>query len=120
MVSCPKRNSLSRTFMAIRQMFLFAALIVVALVSTNGFMVSQRLATNVKIHSPESRLSRGTLKMNFFEDAMRFFTNMKKEASAKHILIKGAGAVEKLNVIKAELVGVEDLSGAFSELASKV
>ena len=58
--------------------------------------------------------------MNFFEDAVRFFSNMKKEASAKHILIKGAGAVEKLNVIKAELVGVEDLSGAFSELASKV
>ena len=106
--------------MAIRQIFLIAALIVVALVSTDGFMVSQRLVTNARIQRPESRLNRGTLKMNFFEDAMRFFSNMKKEASAKHILIKGAGAVEKLNVIKAELVGVEDLSGAFSELASKV
>ena len=106
--------------MSIRQIFLFAALKVVALVSTDGFMVSQRLVTNARIQRPESRLSRGTIKMNFFEDAMRFFSNMKKEASAKHILIKGAGAVEKLNLIKAELVGVEDLSGAFSELASKV
>ena len=58
--------------------------------------------------------------MNFFEDAVRFFSNMKKEASAKHILIKGAGATDKLNILKAELAGVEDLSAAFSELASKV
>ena len=63
---------------------------------------------------------KSAIKMNFFEDAVRFFSNMKKEASAKHILIKGAGATEKLNILKAELVGVEDLSAAFSELASKV
>ena len=58
--------------------------------------------------------------MNFFEDAVRFFSNMKKEASAKHILIKGPDAVSKLMIIKGELEGVEDLSAAFSELAAKV
>ena len=58
--------------------------------------------------------------MNFFEDAVRFFSNMKKEASAKHILIKGPDAVSKLSIIKGELEGVEDLSAAFSDLAAKV
>ena len=58
--------------------------------------------------------------MNFLEDAVRFFSNMKKEASAKHILITGPGATEKLTVIKSELVGAEDLSAAFSVLASQV
>lgn len=58
--------------------------------------------------------------MNFFEDAVRFFSNMKKEASAKHILIKGSDAVSKLTIIKSELVGVDDLSAAFSDLAAKV
>ena len=58
--------------------------------------------------------------MNFFEDAVRFFSNMKKEASAKHILIKGSDAISKLTIIKSELVGVEDLSAAFSDLAAKV
>jgi hypothetical protein len=58
--------------------------------------------------------------MNFFEDAVRFFSNMKKEASAKHILISGPDAVSKLSIIKGELVGAEDLSEAFSVLAAKV
>ena len=41
--------------------------------------------------------------MNFFDDAFRFFTNMNKEASAKHILIKGQGASAKLELLKKEL-----------------
>ena len=63
---------------------------------------------------------RSSLQMNFFEDAFRFFANMKKEASAKHILIKGSDASVKLEILKKELAGAEDLSSAFSELASKV
>ena len=79
--------------------------------------------------------------MNFFSDAARFFSNMNKEASAKHILIKGQGkivcyfkndkcspylsilgATEKLKLLKEELssASAEELSSAFSELASKV
>jgi hypothetical protein len=34
---------------------------------------------------------KSSLKMNFFEDAFRFFSNLNKEASAKHILMKGPG-----------------------------
>ena len=60
------------------------------------------------------------LKMNFFEDAFKFFSNMKKEASAKHILISGPDASKKLEILKAELDGAEDKSAAFSEIASKV
>lgn len=60
------------------------------------------------------------LQMNFFDDAFRFFGNMNKEASAKHILIKGQGASAKLELLKKELEGASDLSAAFSELASKV
>ena len=64
---------------------------------------------------------RGTsLSMNLFEDAARFFSNMNKEASAKHILMKGPGASAKLEALKAELATAPDLSVAFSELASKV
>lgn len=58
--------------------------------------------------------------MNLFDDAFRFFTNMKKEASAKHILMKGPGAKAKLETLKADLMTAPDLSAAFSELASKV
>lgn len=58
--------------------------------------------------------------MNFFEDAARFFTNMNKEASAKHILMKGDDARTKLVTLKAELEQADDVSTAFSELASKV
>jgi hypothetical protein len=64
--------------------------------------------------------ARTDLKMNFFEDAFRFFTNMNKEASAKHILIKGPDASKKLELLKKELETAEDLSAAFSELAAKV
>ena len=64
--------------------------------------------------------NKNEMQMNFFEDAFRFFSNMKKEASAKHILIKGPDAVSKLNILKQELEGASDLSAAFSEVASKV
>ena len=40
---------------------------------------------------PNKNGRRTTLQMNFFEDAARFFSNLNKEASAKHILIKGPG-----------------------------
>lgn len=60
------------------------------------------------------------MQMNFFEDAFRFLSNMKKEASAKHILIKGPEASKKLQILKDELASATDVSAAFSELASKV
>lgn len=62
------------------------------------------------------------LQMNVFEDAFRFFTNLDKEASAKHILMTGTDAPDKLTLVKKELETVPptDLSTAFSELASKV
>ena len=69
---------------------------------------------------PSSVVRRNEMQMNFFEDAFRFFSNMKKEASAKHILIKGPDAVSKLQILKQELEGAADLSAAFSEVASKV
>ena len=58
--------------------------------------------------------------MSLLDDAFRFFTNMKKEASAKHILMKGPGATAKLELLKAELLKAPDVSAAFSELAQKV
>jgi hypothetical protein len=58
--------------------------------------------------------------MNFFEDAFKFVTNMKKEASAKHILISGADAYQKLEMLKTELESATEISTAFSELAAKV
>jgi hypothetical protein len=61
-----------------------------------------------------------SLKMNFFEDAFRFLSNMNKEASAKHILMSGPDASKKLELLKTELIGTPDVSSAFSELASKV
>ena len=40
---------------------------------------------------------KSSLKMNFFEDAFRYFNGLKKEASAKHILIKVLNMFFKLN-----------------------
>lgn len=60
------------------------------------------------------------LQMNVFGDAIRFFTNLNKEASASHILIKGTGASEKLKKIKEEIVSSENVMVAFSEIAKKV
>ena len=70
--------------------------------------------------SVERSTTRTQLEMNFFNDAVRFFSNMNKEASAKHILIKGSGAEAKCQEYAASLEGAEDLSTAFSELAAKV
>ena len=58
--------------------------------------------------------------MNFLGDAFRFFKNMKKEASAKHILVKGPDASSKLQILKEELESAEDISTAFSDIAAKV
>ncbi len=76
--------------------------------------------------------------MNFFGDAIRFFTNLNKEASAKHILIKASGSYfliffdvvlfeitiadgdKKLELVKAEINAAEDKSETFSQLATKV
>jgi len=70
--------------------------------------------------SLQYRQSPHTLQMNVFSDAVRFFTNMNKEASAKHILMSGPEAFNKLNVLKEELSTATDVSAAFSELAAKV
>ena len=61
-----------------------------------------------------------TISMNIVSDAFRFFSNMNKEASAKHILMSGPNANDKLSLLKGELDAAEDLSNAFSELAAKV
>ena len=74
-------------------------------------------------HVPRTvRRSHVALEMNIVQDAFRFFTNLKKEASAKHILKTGANANQQLTVLKKELEGLkgEELSNAFSELAAKV
>ena len=99
--------------------FLQIVLIAAIISISHGFMVSTSRAFAVSNVRQQS-ISRSTISMNFFEDAVRFFSNMKKEASAKHILIKGPDAASKLAIIKGELEGVEDLSAAFSELAAKV
>jgi peptidyl-prolyl cis-trans isomerase C len=100
-------------------------LVVLMLVSmVQGFVApssrSTRGLVNVGTRLQAPSIRRSDLQMNFFEDAVRFFSNMKKEASAKHILIKGADASSKLEILKKELEGADDLSAAFSELASKV
>lgn len=69
-------------------------------------------------HCIDKRVS--SLSMNVVEDAFRFFTNLNKEASAKHILIRGPSATEKLLKIKEEIESADDISIAFSEIASKV
>eukprot|EP01031_Cornospumella_fuschlensis_P050978 gene50978-62344_t len=58
--------------------------------------------------------------MNFFGDALRFFTNLNKEASARHILMTGPDAASKLQVLKKELEDAPNLEPAFAELAAKV
>ena len=78
-----------------------------------------KLPTSCSIMRIAGSTAKG-VKMSIFEDAFRFFSNMSKEASAKHILIKGPGASDKLQRIKIELDGAEDVSVAFSEVASKV
>ena len=82
---------------------------------------SKIYSNHVNSYSPSPSRSRNSVvKMNFFEDATRFFTNLNKEASAKHILMTGPDASKKLSILKTELESSEDISAAFSELASKV
>lgn len=105
-------------------MLLILCIFASCLLVTNGFTLSSSSkvrTSNTLTTSPRRDVQRTSeLRMNIVNDAFRFFSNMNKEASAKHILISGPEAVSKLNLIKNELVGVEDLSNAFSELASKV
>ena len=61
-----------------------------------------------------------SLQMNFFNDAFRYFTNLNKEASAKHILIKGPDGASKCLELKEQLAGAENLSEKFSQLAVEV
>ncbi len=113
---------------------IFIVLVTLVLVSVSGFgfgssrmgvkSQSQKQSSSTLSFSSHSGLgNRGRtceLQMNFFEDASRFFSNMNKEASAKHILMKGSDARTKLNTLKNELAEAEDLSAAFSDLAAKV
>ena len=94
-------------------------LLVIGLLAINMVLSFQKIP--VKVRSRTVVPSRG-LQMNFFEDAFRFFGNMNKEASAKHILIKGDSGVarQKLQDLKTELETAEDLSAAFSDLAAQV
>jgi peptidyl-prolyl cis-trans isomerase C len=90
-----------------------ALMIVLSIACTDAFH-SSRFSSRV--------VRRSEVQMNFFEDAVRFFGNMNKEASAKHILLKGDASMarEKLVALKAELSEADDLSSAFSDLAAKV
>lgn len=92
-------------------------------VTSSRNMVRFGTSYGIKTHSSgqlQQKSNKRDLSMNFFDDAMRFFSNMNKEASAKHILIKGSSATQKCEEYKAALEGQEDLSNAFSELAAKV
>jgi parvulin-like peptidyl-prolyl isomerase len=77
---------------------------------------------NFKYNTKPSKTTSSSIQMNIFSDAFRFFTNMNKQASAKHILIKGPQiqAIDKLKILKDELNASKDINLAFSELASKV
>ena len=97
-------------------MLYFASILLIITSQALGFSPSMRFRVNGLV-SNSYRTS--SLQMNFFDDALRFFSNMNKEASAKHILIKGANAEAKCLALKEELVGSDNLSNAFSELAAR-
>jgi peptidyl-prolyl cis-trans isomerase C len=97
----------------------FIVLILGIGICVNGFQpVSRRMSAPRTSGQAITRSS--NLQMNFFTDAARFFSNMNKEASAKHILVKSSDATSKLKSLKEELEQSENLSTAFSELAAKV
>lgn len=102
-------------------LFLLALLASTTAFSTHLPTTAYRASTT---HNKENSLQYGrsshTLQMNVFSDAVRFFSNMNKEASAKHILMTGPDAFNKLSVLKEELSSATDISAAFSELAAKV
>ena len=79
----------------------------------------QLIKQSLKVKRSPSHREQQQLSMNFFDDAFRFFSNMNKEASAKHILVKGPDAPAKLTALKSELDVATDVSTAFSEMASK-
>ena len=87
---------------------------------SQAFRPTTRINSIARNANSHAIMTTRSLKMNFFEDATRFFSNMNKEASAKHILVKGAGAVSKCEEYKTALEGTTDLSNSFSELAAKV
>ena len=103
-------------------MFNFFVVLLLCFFTVNCFQFGTMITRGIISNSQKVVLPtrQSSLNMNVVSDAFRFFTNMKKEASAKHILISGSDAVSKLDIIKEELVGAEDLSSAFSELAAKV
>ena len=80
------------------QIVFFVLIIVITLNNVNSFracvgsraLLSSRTGTAIITQRTNSKQST-QLQMNFFSDAVRFFTNLNKEASAKHILIKGPG-----------------------------
>ena len=101
---------------------LFILILALMVMCCSGFGLGPaRMGVKSQVHQSSSDFGFGVsargrgsqLQMNFFEDATRFFSNMNKEASAKHILMKGGDARAKLNTLKGELADAEDLSAAF-------
>lgn len=99
---------------------LFALIVVMTFLSTTKSF-NNRLQLTRNSYSTRFLTHRETyVKMSIFEDAFRFFSNLNKEASAKHILIKSSNANEVLMKVKTEIESADDVSLAFSEIASKV
>ena len=79
---------------------LCALILFMSLVAIKGFhaaggaVLSSRLGTtagtlnNIPSQTRHLDTRRSSLQMNFFEDAFRYFSQLNKEAAAKHILIK--------------------------------
>jgi hypothetical protein len=91
-------------------MQLIGFLLLISIGCVNAFILTRIANKSIK----------NELKMNFFEDAVKFFANMNKEASAKHILIKGPQGSAKCAEIKESLLSAENISETFSEYAQKV
>jgi len=107
------------------QLLFLAFLFVSIIISSDAFgsFSATRLVSHTSngwATSAQQQRTRGnTLQMNFFEDAFRYFSQLGKEASAKHILIKGPNGIKRCEDLKAELSSAEDLNVAFSEFAAK-
>ena len=86
------------------QIVFLVLIIVTTLNNVNSFracvgsraLLSSRTGPIIITHQRTNSKQSTQLQMNFFSDAVRFFTNLNKEASAKHILIKGPGITLKL------------------------
>mmetsp|Transcript_24930 Transcript_24930/g.25147 ORF Transcript_24930/g.25147 Transcript_24930/m.25147 type:complete len:155 (-) Transcript_24930:165-629(-) len=90
-------------------LYISLSLLALSLVSVSAFSPARNM------HG----IRRSNVQMNFLEDAVKFFSNMNKEASAKHILIKGPEGKSKCEELKTSLKEAENLSESFSELALK-